>query len=123
MDTRFVFPRPQAAVARPVNAVPRPPKQVAVTAQAEDAPNRDSNALRASVLETALELGIGGNNSLANWMFTNTLAEEEEEDEVTWICSVHRKSLELKFSHSSRHLPDSPPGQLRPPNHRTRRGT
>ncbi|KAF8057097.1 hypothetical protein FPV67DRAFT_1456620, partial [Lyophyllum atratum] len=40
---------------------------------------RESNALRASVLDAALELGIGTNSTVANWMFNNALSEEDEE--------------------------------------------
>ena len=43
-------------------------------------PNRDSNLVRASVLDAALQLGFGGPNStVANWIFNNPLEEEEEE--------------------------------------------
>ncbi|KIK77347.1 hypothetical protein PAXRUDRAFT_835010 [Paxillus rubicundulus Ve08.2h10] len=41
--------------------------------------NRQSNVVRASVLETALELGIAQNSTVANWIFNNPLAEESEE--------------------------------------------
>ena len=39
----------------------------------------DSNVVRASVLETALELGIAHNSTVANWIFNSPLAEESEE--------------------------------------------
>lgn len=49
-------------------------------------PNRDSRMVRASVLDVALELGIGGPNStVANWMFNNPVTEEDEEEEVSTI--------------------------------------
>ncbi|KAG6337182.1 hypothetical protein ID866_1896 [Astraeus odoratus] len=41
--------------------------------------NRDSNAVRASVLQTALELGIAQNPTVANWIFNNPLDEEPED--------------------------------------------
>ncbi|KAH7886751.1 hypothetical protein F5I97DRAFT_1045041 [Phlebopus sp. FC_14] len=41
--------------------------------------NRDSNAVRASVLETALELGIAQNSTVANWIFNTPLAEVPED--------------------------------------------
>lgn len=42
--------------------------------------------VRASVLDVALELGIGGPNStVANWMFNNPVTEEDEEEEVSTI--------------------------------------
>jgi hypothetical protein len=43
--------------------------------------HRDSNALRASVLDAALELGIG-NKTMANWIFNPVNEDEEEEEEV-----------------------------------------
>ena len=44
-------------------------------------PHRDSNVVRASVLETALELGFGQNSTVANWIFNNPLSEEAEDIE------------------------------------------
>ena len=45
--------------------------------------SRDSNTLRASVLDAALELGIGSNSLVADWMFNNAVMEEEgDENEV-----------------------------------------
>lgn len=41
--------------------------------------SRDSNAIRASVLETALELGIAQNPLVANWIFNSPLEEEPED--------------------------------------------
>ncbi|KIJ67317.1 hypothetical protein HYDPIDRAFT_25783 [Hydnomerulius pinastri MD-312] len=41
--------------------------------------NRNSNAVRASVLETALELGITQNSTVANWIFNNPMEEEPED--------------------------------------------
>ncbi|KAF9220598.1 hypothetical protein BS17DRAFT_308002 [Gyrodon lividus] len=43
--------------------------------------NRNSNIVRASVLETALELGVAQNSTVANWIFNNPLAEEPEEEQ------------------------------------------
>jgi len=64
-----VLPYPQAR--------PRPAhKQV-------EGVSRDSNTLRASVLDAALELGIGSNSLVADWMFNNAVLEEEgDENEV-----------------------------------------
>lgn len=42
-------------------------------------PHRNSNLVRASVLETALELGFGQNSTVANWIFNNPLSEEAED--------------------------------------------
>lgn len=40
---------------------------------------RDSHLVRASVLETALELGFAQNSTVADWIFNNPLSEEVEE--------------------------------------------
>lgn len=40
---------------------------------------RNSNLVRASVLETALELGFGQNSTVADWIFNNPLSEEAED--------------------------------------------
>lgn len=70
MDATFTFPRPQAPVPRPAPA-----------SKASGAPQltRESNALRASVLDAALELGLVSNPLVADWMFDNSLPEEDEE--------------------------------------------
>ncbi|KAJ3523862.1 hypothetical protein NMY22_g11251 [Coprinellus aureogranulatus] len=39
---------------------------------------RESNALRASVFDVAMELGITNNNLVAEWMFNNAVQEEDE---------------------------------------------
>ena len=62
---------PSTAQRRPVRVKPTPTNGEA---------NRDSNALRASVLDAALALGFGTNKTVENWMF-NTVAEEDEEAE------------------------------------------
>ncbi|KAF7303203.1 hypothetical protein MKEN_01284000 [Mycena kentingensis (nom. inval.)] len=66
MDPNFSFPRSRPTL-RPQPAQP-----------SAEPVNRESNALRASVLDAALELGLG-NKTVANWMFNNALDEEEEE--------------------------------------------
>jgi hypothetical protein len=46
--------------------------------------NRDSNMIRASVLDVALELGIGGfNSTVADWIFNNPLDESDESTHST----------------------------------------
>lgn len=71
MDASFTFPRPQAPVPRPAPA-----------SKASGGPRltRESNALRASVLNAALELGLASNPLVADWMFDNSLPEEDEEE-------------------------------------------
>ena len=40
---------------------------------------RNSNVVRASVLESALALGFGQNSTVADWIFNNPLSEEAED--------------------------------------------
>ena len=70
MNANFVFP------AQPSAPTPRPPP---ARKQEESAP-RDSSALRASVLDAALELGIGSNSLVTDWMFNNAVDEEDENE-------------------------------------------
>ncbi|KAJ7678497.1 hypothetical protein B0H17DRAFT_1078413 [Mycena rosella] len=70
MDANFTFPARSKPTPRP-SAAHSPTEPV----------NRESNALRASVLDAALELGFGANGAVANWMFNNALEEEDEGDE------------------------------------------
>ncbi|KAJ3500379.1 hypothetical protein NLJ89_g9824 [Agrocybe chaxingu] len=74
MNANFTFPPP-----KPV--MPRPPSAYRPKAKA---PSRSSNALRASVLEAALELGVGTNPLVSDWMFSNSLKEEDEE-----VCALY----------------------------------
>lgn len=75
MNANFVFP------AQPSVPIARPP---AARKQEENA-SRDSSALRASVLDAALELGIGSSSLVADWMFNNVV-DEEDENEVCLSC-------------------------------------
>ena len=76
MNANFTFPRPQPAVPRPTPAaIPSSP-----SALLDLAGSRTSNALRASILDTALELGIGSNSLVADWMFNDPVIEEVEEE-------------------------------------------
>ncbi|KAL9708835.1 hypothetical protein Ac2012v2_007990 [Leucoagaricus gongylophorus] len=63
---------------------PRPPKS-----STSDAP-RESGALRTSVWETVLQLGLGMNPIVADWIFDNQLAEEGETSEVVTmsVCAL-----------------------------------
>jgi hypothetical protein len=76
---------------------------------------RNSNVVRASVLETALELGFGQNSTVANWIFNNPLSEEAEDllpepdsqvkldtksepaPYVTEVCIPFHSSIDVKF--------------------------
>ncbi|PFH47051.1 hypothetical protein AMATHDRAFT_153075 [Amanita thiersii Skay4041] len=53
--------------------------------------HRESNALRASVLDVAMQLGLGKNSAVADWIFNNPVTEEDE------VCClvVHRNGLGL----------------------------
>ncbi|KAJ3566160.1 hypothetical protein NP233_g7177 [Leucocoprinus birnbaumii] len=57
----------------PARPRPRPPKPTIPDA------SRESGAVRASVLDAAMELGLGVNPAVADWMFNNQLKEEDEE--------------------------------------------
>ncbi|KAF8168918.1 hypothetical protein BJ912DRAFT_187481 [Pholiota molesta] len=70
MDTQFTFPPPPKPALRPAG------RSASVGASGP----RESSALRASVLDAALELGLVGN---AGWMFDNPLQEENEEEDQT----------------------------------------
>ena len=79
MNTNFVFPRPQPGVARPRPARAAKWSSPPPSSSSNLAGSRDSNALRASILDTALELGIGSSSVVTNWMFNNPLMEEPED--------------------------------------------
>ncbi|KAH8824948.1 hypothetical protein DL96DRAFT_151161 [Flagelloscypha sp. PMI_526] len=103
MDTKFVFPMPQAPLARPGRPEP------AVQPQPGEAKSRDSNALRASVLDAALELGIGRNSTMTKWMFSNAVAEEEEEEPQTSPGLTSGSTATSESSHASADLIYSTP--------------
>ncbi|KAJ7914938.1 hypothetical protein B0H13DRAFT_2001733 [Mycena leptocephala] len=71
MDASFRFPARPSPIPRP-SAVQSPTEPV----------HRESRAIRASVLDVALELGLGANGTVANWMLNNSLEEEEEEEDT-----------------------------------------
>ena len=94
MDPNFSFPRLPAPTLRP-----RPIPKATASPEADNSSlnnERDSNALRASVLDVALQLGLGTNNAVAHWMFSNSLEEEAEEVGILpslipcgWQSSTH----------------------------------
>lgn len=92
MDATFTFPRPQAPVPRPAPASKAGGPQL----------TRESNALRASVLDAALELGLVSNPLVADWMFDNTLPEEDEEEVSFLFESLHL--LFFFFGHCVQYL-------------------
>lgn len=83
MNASFTFPRPQPPVPRPA------PVARLLSSQSPDlAGSRESNALRASILDTALELGISSNSLVADWMFNNPLTEEIEEEVSLFVFTT-----------------------------------
>ncbi|KAI0692682.1 hypothetical protein C8T65DRAFT_745034 [Cerioporus squamosus] len=59
---------------------PRPPRPE------QQNPGDRGSLLRASILESALELGVGSNRTVANWIF-NPVDEEDEEEENQGVLS------------------------------------
>ncbi|KIM44016.1 hypothetical protein M413DRAFT_9280 [Hebeloma cylindrosporum] len=99
MDASFTFPRPQAPVPRPAPAS---------KASGGTHMTRESNALRASVLDAALELGLVSNPLVADWMFDNSLPEEDEEqDQVASPGLTYGSSAASEESSSSALTPSS----------------
>ena len=39
---------------------------------------RDSNSLRASVLDIAMQIGMGTNGAVTDWVYNNSVHEDEE---------------------------------------------
>ncbi|PPR00740.1 hypothetical protein CVT24_000946 [Panaeolus cyanescens] len=66
MEAAYPLPRHQTPLPRPMRKT-----------QATGA-TRESNALRASVLDAALQLGLGNNSLVADWMFNESIQEDEE---------------------------------------------
>ena len=67
----------------------RPPRP----ATDQQNPENRGSLLRASILESALELGVGSNRTVANWIF-NPVDEENEEEE----SQVRSETLSLSVS-------------------------
>ena len=53
------FARPRAALGRKISV------------------NRQSNALRASVFDVAMQIGLGANGAVTDWVYNNSVSEEE----------------------------------------------
>lgn len=74
-------------VAKPGSPSPRKPRE------RERSLDQRESLLRASILDTALELGVGSSNTVANWIF-NPVDEEDEDEDVcifylftcSWWC-------------------------------------
>lgn len=72
MNTNYSFPRRQQAPTQPFDA----PTESGASPSQSDA--RKSSALRASVLDAALQLGFGSDSQVAKWMFND--GDDENED-------------------------------------------
>lgn len=82
MNANFVFPAKQVPTLRPQKL--------------EDGTShisRDSNTLRQSVLDAALQLGIGSNSLVADWMFNNAVHEEDENE----VCMNFQFSFRMSL--------------------------
>ena len=77
--------RPSRSFAAMHSAHPAPPSAFARPHRVEQNPEARTSGLRASILESALELGIGSNRTVANWIF-NPVDEDEEEAEVRYTA-------------------------------------
>ena len=88
MNTNFVFPRPQAQSGVPRPRPARAAKWSSPSPPSNLASSRNSNALRASILHTALELGIGTNSVVTDWMFSNPLVEEPEDTVSRFVIFI-----------------------------------
>ena len=92
---RFNFRRPCLRPSRSFAAMhsAHPPSAFARPHRVEQNPEARTSGLRASILESALELGIGSNRTVANWIF-NPVDEDEEEAEVRYarftVSRTHR---------------------------------
>ncbi|RXW22063.1 hypothetical protein EST38_g3776, partial [Candolleomyces aberdarensis] len=95
MDANFAFPPYQPPVAR------------ARKAGGNSGP-RQSSALRASVLDAALQLGLTNNSLVAEWMFNNAVQEEDEEESVQSPGLTHSSSA-TSDDHSSSQFHTTPP--------------
>lgn len=76
--------------------------------------NRESSALRASVMDIAMEIGLGMNGAVTDWVYNNPINEEEEEP-VTSPSLTTGSSInsDAYSSTSSARFPYSPPASSR----------
>ena len=86
MNSSFTFPPRAPPTMRPEITPPGNAGQQ--QSASSDAPSRDSNLVRASILDAALDLGYGSNSTVAKWMFENPLEEEDEE-----VSAVHTRPI------------------------------
>ncbi|KAF8629732.1 hypothetical protein AX15_003309 [Amanita polypyramis BW_CC] len=81
--------------------------------------NGESSALRASVLDVAMQIGLGANGAVTDWVYNNSVNEEEEEEPVSSLGLKYDSSAasftvsEDCSSTSSARFPYSPPSSSR----------
>lgn len=68
-----------------MNSTSPAPRSFARPQRADQSTESRSSVLRASILESALELGVGTNRTVANWIFN--AVDEEDEDETEVRCN------------------------------------
>ncbi|KAF6745659.1 hypothetical protein DFP72DRAFT_1091147 [Ephemerocybe angulata] len=115
VNANFAFPGPS----RPppsafsggtnLNTTGRPRLRPAKPGTSGSAGPRESNALRASVLDVAMELGITSGNGVAEWMFSNIVVEEEEVEGGSVPSPGLTHSTSTDSHTSSPHVPLTPP--------------
>ncbi|KAL0947983.1 hypothetical protein HGRIS_010610 [Hohenbuehelia grisea] len=72
-----------------------------------------TDALRASVLDAALQLGLTANPRVANWLFNDPVEEEDEEEEREWEHPIS-PSLTSASTDESSASPYTPPSAPHP---------
>ena len=72
------FARPRAALSRKVSI------------------NRESNALRASVFDAAMQIGLGSNGAVTDWIYNNSVNEEEEVRYISLFKSGFFRTIPIR---------------------------
>ena len=82
--------------------LPASPATFARPQRAEQAqPENRGSMLRASILESALELGVGSNRTVANWIFNPV--EEGDEEEKKFVEGDVQRARQV-FEHAYKDL-------------------
>ena len=61
-------------------------------------PEKRESLLRASILDTALELGVGTSKTVTHWMF-NPIGEDDEERDVRIIVVIYMAGFNCSYSY------------------------
>ncbi|KAK2465013.1 hypothetical protein APHAL10511_003089 [Amanita phalloides] len=83
------------------------------TASSRKGFNRDSGALRASVLDVAMQIGLGIDGAVTDWVYNNSVNEEEEPTPSPGSTFCSSAASEDWSSTSSARFPYSPPSSSR----------